>query len=484
MHVTQVGQRVLLLSATMSAPIIDCDLLESSKENIQPLPAGRRVTALSALLSTPHAQREAQHQSIKARHRLNIHLALQHDDDDDDPLGAYTAFVNWTLEAYPQGQSAESGLLELLEEATRVLKDDRGGRWRVELRYLKLWVLYAGYVEKPGVVYMFLLANDIGTAWALLYEEYAGVLERSGRRTDADEIYILGIARNAQPLDRLKNKHREFQKRMMTSTTSSLPTSTPAPTSTSKRTVLGSTTAPTHEDVFTAPSSAPTPPPNARLQIYVDPAPSLPHSRSLVPETDPTPYPDLGTRKTRIKENIPEVKKAGGSTLKSKSGGKRVVSGGSTTTTSKIAVFRDEEMGPPPTPVGMETPARKVVPFASVMGGAAAGAVGFTPFRDEVCFFPLPLFPFIPLTSFISPSEIFSFSFSFSSEILFIQPTTRSAPPSPSTQVPDSVMKPKLKAGGVDAGTGKGVVTSKAEALRKDPLKNYVGASEVGVGEQ
>lgn len=165
--------------------IVDCDVLEAAKENIQPLASGRRVTALSAVLSTPHAQREAQHSSIKLRHKMNIQIALEGDDPDDDPLEAYCRFVYWTLEAYPQGQSAESGLLELLEEATRVLKDDRDGKWRDELRYLKLWVLYANYVEKPIIVYKFLLANDIGTEHALLYEEYAAVLERDSRYVSA-----------------------------------------------------------------------------------------------------------------------------------------------------------------------------------------------------------------------------------------------------------------------------------------------------------
>ena len=175
-------------------PIIDCDLLEASKENIQPLAKGRRVTALSAVLSTPLPQREAQHQSTKARYRASIQRALYVGGveegycDGTNALEAYTAFIEWTLEAYPHGQSAESGLLELIEEATRVLlkhdpdsEEGGGGKWKGELGYLKLWVLYAGYVEKPEVVYRFCLANDVGTGWALLYEDFAVVLERCGR---------------------------------------------------------------------------------------------------------------------------------------------------------------------------------------------------------------------------------------------------------------------------------------------------------------
>ena len=163
--------------------VVDGDLIEAAKENIQPLASGRRATTLSAIFSTPHAQRESKLAATRNRLRINIEIALE--DEDDNPLEAYCQLVYWTLENYPQGHSAESGLLELLEEATRVLKDHRDGIWRTDLRYLKLWVLYANYVEKPTVIYRFLLANEIGTSFALLYEEFAATLERDRRYAHA-----------------------------------------------------------------------------------------------------------------------------------------------------------------------------------------------------------------------------------------------------------------------------------------------------------
>lgn len=162
-----------------SPVMVDCDILEAAKENVQPLAAGRRVTALSSILSTPHALRESKLAATRNRLRINVELALE--DDDDDPLEAYCRLIYWIVENYPEGNSAESGLLEVLEEATRVLKDDRDGKWRGEIKYLKLWLLYASFVEKPTTIYRFLMANDIGTDLALLYEEYAAVLERDGR---------------------------------------------------------------------------------------------------------------------------------------------------------------------------------------------------------------------------------------------------------------------------------------------------------------
>jgi hypothetical protein len=159
--------------------VVDGDVIEAAKENIQPLASGRRATTLSAILSTPHAQRESKLAATRHRLRVNVEIAME--DEDDDPLQAYCNFVYWTVENYPQGPSAESGLLELLEEATRVLKDNRGGAWRSDLRYLKLWILYANYVEKPTVIFRYLLANDIGTSSSVLYEEFALALEKSGR---------------------------------------------------------------------------------------------------------------------------------------------------------------------------------------------------------------------------------------------------------------------------------------------------------------
>ncbi|OSX61004.1 hypothetical protein POSPLADRAFT_1147111 [Postia placenta MAD-698-R-SB12] len=432
-------------------PIVDGDLLEAAKENIQPLAAGRRVTALSAILSTPHAQRESRLAAARTRLRINVDLALADPDDPDaDPLDAYSRLVAWTVENYPQGHSAESGLLELLEEATRVLKDDRAGRWRADVRYLKLWVLYAGYVEKPAIIYKFCLVNEIGTAHALLYEEFATVLERAGRKAEADEAYLLGIARKAAPVERLQNKHREFQKRMMSSINAAAATTTPEPaapsassssstrralaeassssSSSSSRTRASRTGSARTPGQLATPSPAPSVPrPNGRMQVFVDPS-------GADAENDPSaaaPWPELGTRKSRVKENVPEVRKAAGTTLRTAGRSSRAASG------SRIPVYRDPEPGaaaempPPPVPslASAPAPAAKksaLVVFRDEEDGADAPATpAFTPYRDE-------------------------------------------EPSSPTHAASATAMRPKA------VGPHKNVLgLTEAEALRKDPFKNY-----------
>ncbi|ESK90223.1 likely protein kinase [Moniliophthora roreri MCA 2997] len=424
-----------------SPAMVDCDVLEAAKENIQPLATGRRVTALSSILSTPHAQREPKLIATRNRLRINVELALE--DEEDDPLEAYCTLVNWTVENYPQGHSAESGLLELLEEATRVLKDHRGGIWKKEMKYLKLWMLYASFVEQPGIIYRFLLANDIGTDIALLYEEYAAILERDGRRKEADQVYTLGIARKASPVERMKSKHEDFQKRMMCA--APIPSSStsndvaPAP-SAPKRTVLATTSAAapsaSSSRLPTRTTRTPSSSSNVPLRVFVDPTGTAVESA----EMETNPWPELGTRKTRVKENLPEVKKLSGSTIKQAGKTKRLASS-SHTSTSKIVPYRDpgpEEMPPPATVPSRSTslkndtitstPAKgKFVPFsdAETDNTAVSSTPKFTPFRDES--------------------------------------TT-----STSSTVPGHVMK--LKKHDV------GFSNSEAEALRRDPLKNYDAA--------
>ncbi|KAI0805981.1 hypothetical protein BC629DRAFT_1484382 [Irpex lacteus] len=82
----------------------------------------------------------------------------------------------------------------------------------------------------------------------------------------------------------------------------------------------------------------PKPQPNARVAVFVD---GQDDSGSNAPDDAPSAWPDLGTRKSRIKENVKEATKAAGTTLKQAGRSSRVAS---SSRTPKITVFRDTEM--------------------------------------------------------------------------------------------------------------------------------------------
>jgi hypothetical protein len=129
-------------------------------------------------------------------------------------------------------------------------------------------------------------------------------------------------------------------------------------------------------------------------------------SESQAAEASANVWTDLGTRKMRIKENVPEVKKLAGTTLKQAGRSKRLASGSGSSSSasggvssSKIIPYRDTapaDMAPPSVPAAKKggeavprTPTKsQITPFIDGKEGAELGDVPttpmFTPFRDEV----------------------------------------------------------------------------------------------------
>ncbi|KNC86180.1 hypothetical protein SARC_01658 [Sphaeroforma arctica JP610] len=66
----------------------------------------------------------------------------------------------------------------------------------------------------PVDIFKFLKSREIGVTLALLYEAYSLALETKGSKKQASLVYEEGIQNNAQPLERLKRRHREYQMRL------------------------------------------------------------------------------------------------------------------------------------------------------------------------------------------------------------------------------------------------------------------------------
>ncbi|KAI0649122.1 Mad3/BUB1 homology region 1 [Trametes meyenii] len=121
------------------------------------------------------AERAAILAKERAKYRDRLAVALT---EDADPLAAYNEFVKWTVDAY-KNHLGQSGLIQLLDEATRYFVDDDA--YRSDLRYLKLWLLYARHVEDPITIHAFLLSRNIGRIYAQTYQEYAEALYKRGK---------------------------------------------------------------------------------------------------------------------------------------------------------------------------------------------------------------------------------------------------------------------------------------------------------------
>ncbi len=191
----------------MSREASECDAWENSKENSMPIKSGRNISTLERAsasignLSVKHAL-EIQMDEFRSR----IHNA----GEDEDILGIWMQYIQWIDASYPQGN-----LLLKKEEFERCgmsLAQDE--RYKNDERYLKIWIAYADLLQDPIDVFRYLRANNIGQKLALFYVAMAWVCEHRGNFPKAEKAYEKGIECNAQPIDMLLKRQKEFRRRM------------------------------------------------------------------------------------------------------------------------------------------------------------------------------------------------------------------------------------------------------------------------------
>ena len=201
---------------SVSEDLINFDIIETHKENIQPLASGRSAKSLAAAFaptSRSSAHTPADTRNLNDAIREEYEIELRSIQESDDPLDIYDRYIKWTLGAYPSAQATtESQLRPLLEKATKAFQ--LVTHYKNDPRYLKLWLHYIRFFsDAPRETFAYLARHNIGEGLALFYEEFSTWLEGHGRWRQADEVYRLGIDREARPAERLTRKFGEFKQR-------------------------------------------------------------------------------------------------------------------------------------------------------------------------------------------------------------------------------------------------------------------------------
>ncbi|GAB0134874.1 hypothetical protein EsDP_00003228 [Epichloe bromicola] len=325
-----------------SNDLIDFDVIEGQKENIQSLPGGRSAKKLSELYSpsplhklatpTPSDTKNV-HDCIRAEYEAEI----RNISESDDPLDVFDRYIRWTLDTYPSAQATpQSQLHTLLERATGAFITTV--QYKNDPRYLRMWVHYIHFFsDSPRETYMFLSRHGIGESLALFYEEYAAWLEAAGRWAQAEEVYKLGIERESRPVQRLLRKFKEFEERLTQQPANAIEPSSPAlptvrPALAAKVDPFGSTRS--NDPQAVRPTSgiinAISKPAKSKLAIFSDadakPAPLASRGEGS------KGWDTIGSLSDRKKENAMEPKPWAGETLKA---------GGGKSAAPKMAVFRD-----------------------------------------------------------------------------------------------------------------------------------------------
>ena len=328
---------------SITEDLINFDIIETQKENIQSLPGGRSAKALAATFapssrfsaSTPGNTRNL-NDAIRQEYELEI-LAIA---DSDDPLDIYDRYVKWTLIAYPSAQATpESQLRPLLERATKAFQSVP--HYKNDPRYLKLWLNYIRFFsDAPRETFAYLARHNIGEGLALFYEEFSAWLEGAGRWNQADEVYKLGIEREARPTERLLRKFAEFQHRFEQRVTNGNEPSSPAlpairPALVTKMDPFATSTPRSTDPQSQRPAgiggSSTSRGGRQKLAIFSDADASAPSLGAT--SSDTKGWDNIGSIAERKKENTLEARPWVGETMKS---------GRKTNGAPKMMVFKDQ----------------------------------------------------------------------------------------------------------------------------------------------
>lgn len=181
---------------------------ELFKENVRPLKRGRNVGLLNQALKS-HSDYQLKRSLLDTRRKL---VEAIDEYEGDDPLLPWIECIKWVQEAFPQGGDS-SGLMLIYEQCVRAFW--HSDRYKDDLRYLKVWLEYAENCVDAEVIYSFLDANEIGKSHSAYYLAYALHTESKSKMKIANDIFNLGISRDAQPIEILKDAYRKFLIRSM-----------------------------------------------------------------------------------------------------------------------------------------------------------------------------------------------------------------------------------------------------------------------------
>lgn len=126
--------------------------------------------------------------------------------DPADVLREWYKYVGWTKKHKP------NDLQRIIAQACRSLTTHT--QHHADVHYLRLLVMHAGSKSEPHKFFQAMEARGVGTHHALLYEAWASALERCRCFPEAGAVFKRGLAKRAQPLDRLRDNCKKFCKRM------------------------------------------------------------------------------------------------------------------------------------------------------------------------------------------------------------------------------------------------------------------------------
>ncbi|XP_033744264.1 mitotic checkpoint serine/threonine-protein kinase BUB1-like isoform X2 [Pecten maximus] len=128
----------------------------------------------------------------------------------NDPFEVWHRYILQMEKCCPEGEK-DSNLVELLDRCIRMFNNIP--HYKADQRYVSAWIRYAGFCKEPLEIYSYMQKQGIGVTLAMFYEAWASATWQLGSSQNADLILQEGVRCQAQPVDQLRRKQEEFQKK-------------------------------------------------------------------------------------------------------------------------------------------------------------------------------------------------------------------------------------------------------------------------------
>jgi hypothetical protein len=178
---------------------------EHSKENAAPLERGRNVASLGVRLSQEDvkARLERYEEAVRVTEGLNV------TEMEGDPLIHWLAYIKFYQVAFPADTRDHFLLMERCVRALVKMK-----QYSNDDRFIGVCAKYADKTKDPSQVFKYLHQQKVGIYTALFWIAWAFVAEKDNDFAFAEQVFKKGISKQAQPLQMLKMRHGQFQRRM------------------------------------------------------------------------------------------------------------------------------------------------------------------------------------------------------------------------------------------------------------------------------
>ena len=187
------------------------------KENAAPLQRGRSIATLdrvaargSSSSTLLQAQGDVSDVRIAEFERLVRPSEAPHvTHTGDDPLTHWMNYIKYYQDNFPSDTHDQ---FLLMERCTRALV--KMPQYANDDRFISVCAKYADKTKEPGQVFKYLHQQKVGAKTALFWVAWAYVAEKDNDFPFAEQIYKKGLSKEAQPINVLKIRHKQFQRRM------------------------------------------------------------------------------------------------------------------------------------------------------------------------------------------------------------------------------------------------------------------------------